>query len=477
MATWLYRKSQLARRLVVATVLFSSALTLVITSFQLYWQYRQDIADLHQSAAIIRDSWLESLTESIWDYDNAQIQLQLNGMVNLPLVEGVVLNLVDGQHLQAGELRSSNSRKYEHPLHYVSGGKDRDLGQLTIIADMGRVYSNLLHFALTVLLSNALKAALVVVFMLMVIQYLIGQHLAHIVRYLNRRDPPAQRQPLALERPDNRPYDELDALVNAYNNLQRQVEQEHQQLMDEGEKRAKLQQQLAQLDRQVTMGEMATSLAHELNQPLASITGYADICKHFISPPNPDMLEKTLEKVSAEALRASEIIRRTREFVRSRSMTREVLSLTQLVMDTTEIVAHMAQQYGVALKVAEPPDMDLMVEGDRIQLQQVLINLLRNAIDELGQLDSTDKWIQVCICLSEGDRLVVEVEDNGPGIHPSVLDTLFQPFVTTKSDGMGVGLAISHNIVEAHGGELRARNLVQGGAHFELVLPLVIERI
>lgn len=471
MTSWIFNEGQLARRLVVATVLFSSALTLVITAFQLYWQYRQDIGDLHQSATIIRDSWLESLTESVWDYDSTLIQMQLSGMVNLPFVEGVTLALSDGQFLNAGEHDKANSRLFKHSLYYLSGGQNRRLGELTIVADMALVYKGLWRFGLSMLLSNALKAALVVAFMLAVIQYLIGQHLLHISEYLNLQNSQQRRQPLQLKRTSRSQPDELDALVMAYNNLQQQVEQEHQRCIDESEKRAQLQLQLAQMDRQITMGEMATSLAHELNQPLASITGYADVCKRFIATDNTSKLETTLEKISGEAMRASEVIRRTREFVRSRSMTRERIALAELVEETAAIVTHSAQQFGIELLVHPAQSADRTIEGDRIQLQQVLVNLLRNAIDALAGYDQTSKLIQVNFTMKGSDYVAVIVEDNGPGIAPKVMDSLFSSFVTTKRDGMGVGLAISRNIVAAHGGTLHATNLSQGGAHFELILP------
>lgn len=468
----MFKDSQLARRLVVATVLFSSVLTLALTGLQLYWQYRQDVSSLNQSADIIRDSWLESLTESIWDYDTTLIDMQLNGMVNLPYVVGVVLDFVDGEQLEAGSSLIINPKYFDHPLHYDSGGRVRYLGKLQVVMDMDLVYSDLWRFALTILISNTLKAGLVVAFMLIMIHYLFVQHLAHIVTYLNHRHKWPDVGPLMLKRPKKHQSDEIDALVMAFNQLQREVNDEHQRLLNEGVQRAQLQHQLAQLDRQITMGEMATSLAHELNQPLASITGYADICSRFAFQDNHAMLDSTLEKISSEALRASEIIRRTREFVRSRSMQRERLPLAALVTDTTAIMAHAAQQQGVELQIPNLPLPPWYVNGDKIQLQQVLVNLLKNAIDAQARLDQPDKWVRVTLRQYDEGRVAVMVDDNGPGIDPQVIETLFQPFVSTKPDGMGVGLAISHNIVEAHGGELGAFNTKLGGALFEIVLPL-----
>ncbi|MFM2480663.1 ATP-binding protein [Celerinatantimonas sp. YJH-8] len=469
---WSFRDSRLARRLVMAIVLFSSLLTVTFTGAQLYLQYRLDLQNVDQSAQIIRDSWLASLTESIWDYDTDLIEMQLNGMINLPFIMQIQLKLSDGQYFAVGHPSADDTLLFKFPLQHVQAGKMHALGALTVVADTARIHQDLIRYALTILVSNLIKAALVVIFMLFIFQLLLGQHLIQIVAYLTGSDGHDPRQPMRLHR-HGKDRDELDDLVNAYNDMSQRLTEENQRRLEESEQRSAMQQQLARMDRQVTMGEMATSLAHELNQPLASITGYADICRRFLSQQEMAKLDRTLEKISNEALRASEIIRRTREFVRSRKTARENIRVYDLLETTLAIIQHSADQVNVELRLEVDATADEVVYIDKIQIQQVLINLLKNAMDALVSLPEP-RLIRVRAVM-EQERVRIQVIDNGSGIDPQVMETLFSPFVTTKDDGMGIGLAISRAIVEAHHGQLRADNQPDGGACFELDLAISCE--
>lgn len=467
--SWSFRDSRLARRLVMAIVLFSSLLTLTVTGVQLYLQYRLDMSNVRQSADIIQDSWVPALTESVWDYNTDLIELQLNGMINLPFIMEVRLSLDDGQYFAVGHPAPKDSFLYHFPLQHVDHGKRKKLGSLAVVIDTKQIQRDLIRYALTLLISNLFKAAMVVLFMLFIFHIFLGQYLIQIVAYLRGDDGHLSGQPLRLQR-NKRQNDELDDLVDAYNDMAERLELENRQRLAESEQRAIMQQQLAHMDRQVTMGEMATSLAHELNQPLASITGYADISKRFISQQKFDRVDETLTKISNEALRASEIIRRTREFVRSRKNTQELITVSALLEETVSIIRHSAEQYSIVIEL----DLSLVhhdeVFVDKIQIQQVLLNLLRNAIDALKE-QSSERTIKILAQTRDNaDEVCIRVMDNGPGIDEKVLETLFSPFVTTKDDGMGIGLAISRAIVEAHHGQLTAYNCSQGGACFELTL-------
>ncbi|MFM2485370.1 sensor histidine kinase [Celerinatantimonas yamalensis] len=465
--SWSFRDSRLARRLVLAIVLFSSVLTLSVTGVQLYLQYRLDMSNVEQSAQIIQDSWLASLTESAWDYDTDLIEMQLNGMINLPFIMEVQLSLSDGQYFSVGHPAADNSLVYRFSLEHVHSGKMKEIGHLKVVVDTGRIHDDLLRYALTLLISNLFKAAMVVLFMLFIFHILLGQYLIQIVAYLRGDDGHLPGQPMRLQRGAHQ-SDELDDLVAAYNSMATRLAQENRQRLAESEQRALMQQQLAQMDRQVTMGEMATSLAHELNQPLASITGYADISRRFLAGNKTERLDETLQKISNEAMRASEIIRRTREFVRSRKTSQEPITVTALLEETVAIIRHSAEQYEIAIHLDMSSMCDDSVSVDKIQIQQVLVNLLRNAIDALRN-KALPRDIEVS-AVSDANRICIRIADNGPGIDASVIEQVFAPFVTTKDDGMGIGLAISRAIVEAHHGQLRAYNQTQGGASFELTL-------
>lgn len=471
-----YRDSVLARKIILGMVLCSSIITLLLTCAQLYKQYSKDIDQLSQSEQIIRESMLHSLSESVWEYDDKLIKLQLKGMLSHPYIEHATLILADGQQYSAGKINSDFVNTYEFDINHKQNENQALLGSLFVYADLTEIYEELVSSAATTLLANAIKTFGVVMFMLFLMDRLIGRHLIHTMDYLKTIETQTEPETLRLNRPANHVNDDMDELADTVNAMQRRIYEAHQQLMTEMQARAKLQeqlleqnQQLAQLDRVFTMGEMATSLAHELNQPLASITGFADICKRLINQPeiNQPMVEKTLEKVSSEAMRASEIIRRTREFVRNRSPQRESIELQPLLLESVSMLQDMANKKQVQVTCLPAPGV-VSVEVDKVQLQQVLINLVRNAIEAV----QTSNNGQVELAYQYGDsEVAITVIDNGPGLSQKVLDNLFQPFITTKENGMGVGLSICHSIIEAHGGRMQVENQAEGGACFTIVLP------
>ncbi|WP_158589157.1 sensor histidine kinase [Alginatibacterium sediminis] len=464
-----WQQHVLARKMIVAAVLFSSCVTLAMTLFQLGLQYRHHIETIESSSTIVRGSIQKSLVQSIWDFDDATTRLQVEGVLQLPYVRKVRLSLSDGRLFEYGSDSTIQRRSERIPLVFDQGNDRRYLGELFIAADLESVYWDLSNYAMTVLFSNFLKTLLVVGFLSYVFERNVGRHLNRLIEHTKTRKLAGYGRPLHLERLANEQIDELDVLVDSYNEMQQRIEDEHDQTLAALETRQELQQQLEQLDRQVMMGEMATSLAHELNQPLATITGYADIGQRFNRQGEQQKLAEILDKIASEGLRASEIIVRTREFIKSRTHTLERIEVSKLVAQSVELVSHVALQQQIDIQIVKMVD-NCWVNGDIVQLQQVLTNLLRNAIDELKDLDSAEIWIKV---RSEDEKVWIDVHDNGPGIADNIIGKIFDPFVSTKKDGMGVGLAISYNLIEAHGGALSASNRKAGGATFTVLLPTI----
>ncbi|MCE0557203.1 ATP-binding protein [Motilimonas sp. E26] len=471
-----YRDSVLAKKLIVGTVLCSSIITLLLTSFHLYTQYARDIDQLSQSEKIIQNSLLNSLSESVWDYDNKLIQLQLEGVLSQPYIEQTYLELKDGQTFHSGSLEHDWTKTYVFPIIHEQKGKRRELGTLTVTADLHSIYQQLINSAALTLLFNAIKTFGVVMFMLFLIERLIGRHLLRIVSSLDKIDPEQSLTSIELGRPTKHLPDDMDKLAEAINAMQQRIHDAHHARLIASQEKAELQekiinqnQQLAQLDRVFTMGEMATSLAHELNQPLASITGFADICKRLVSQDkiNHEMVEKTLEKVSSEAIRASEIIRRTREFVRDRTPQRGCYNICPLVLESIAMLQDMASKNQVQVSY-QPITESAQIEVDKVQLEQVLINLIRNAIEALSQ--QTDGHIIISQEVKENMALL-HIADNGPGLADKVMQNLFKPFISTKESGMGVGLSICHSIIEAHGGQITVTSKPYQGACFTIQLP------
>jgi two-component system, LuxR family, sensor kinase FixL len=234
-----------------------------------------------------------------------------------------------------------------------------------------------------------------------------------------------------------------------------------------------LQSELVHISRLTAMGEMASSLAHELNQPLSAIANYLRGLSRMLET-SPDeragRMRDAMGKAADQALRAGEIIRRLRDFVSRGESERRVESLSKLVEEASALALVGVKEQGVRVRFQLDPRADLVL-ADKVQIQQVLLNLMRNAIEAVAEVERREFVVST---ESMGDGMIkVKVADTGPGISEEVASQLFQPFVTTKPQGMGVGLSISKTIIEAHGGQIWAEPTPGGGATFGFTLRSV----
>ncbi|SHO64819.1 PAS/PAC sensor signal transduction histidine kinase [Pseudoxanthobacter soli DSM 19599] len=234
-----------------------------------------------------------------------------------------------------------------------------------------------------------------------------------------------------------------------------------------------LQTELVHMSRLTAMGEMASTLAHELNQPLSAIANYLKGSRRILEK-SPDshapMLRDALEKAAEQALRAGQIIRRLREFVTRGESERRVEALGKLIEEASALALVGAKELGIRVRFVFNPASDLVMV-DKVQIQQVLLNLIRNAVEAMA--DSEKRDLVVYTAPAEEDMIAVKVADTGPGLAEEVREQLFQPFVTTKRHGMGVGLSISRTIIEAHGGRIWTEPNPGGGTVFSFTLRSV----
>lgn len=235
------------------------------------------------------------------------------------------------------------------------------------------------------------------------------------------------------------------------------------------EKNLEVMHQAAQL---TILAEMASTLAHEVNQPLMVIATYTDACQRLLAASRPDLGEiaGVLGKCHAQAVRASSIIERLREFIRRRQHRPSPTDPHTLVAEALDIARPLLDEQ--AVRVLGPSVVPgRIVDVDRVLLVQVLTNLLRNAIDAVCGLPPERRQIAISVTSPEPAEVVFAIADWGPGLQDDEFDTVFTPFVTTKPDGLGLGLAICRSVANAHGGRLWAVNNEEGGATFYLVLP------
>ena len=234
-----------------------------------------------------------------------------------------------------------------------------------------------------------------------------------------------------------------------------------------------LQSELVHISRLTAMGEMASTLAHELNQPLSAIANYLKGSRRLLegsADQRSNTMRDAMDKAAEQALRAGQIIRRLRDFVARGESERRVESMKKLVEEASALALVGAKDQGVRVRFMFDPAVELVL-ADKVQIQQVLLNLLRNAIEAMETSDKRE--LTVSSAAAQDDWVTISVADTGSGIASEMTSQLFQPFVTTKRHGMGVGLSISRTIVEAHGGRIWADSNPGGGTTFRFTLRAV----
>lgn len=234
-----------------------------------------------------------------------------------------------------------------------------------------------------------------------------------------------------------------------------------------------LQSHLAHADRLVVLGELTAGIAHEINQPLTAIAAFADAGARLIDSERPEAreeLEAICRRVAEQARRAGDVVSRLRSLARRGELSRSQQDLEGLLASVLQLFEHELKQSGVELQTHCEPGLPLLTVDD-IQIQQVLVNLIKNSIDAVRAAGTDSPQVQVYI--ERGlDSVDLLVSDNGPGVPEALKARLFEPFFTTKPQGVGLGLSICKNIAIAHGGNLSYEPRVEGGSRFRLSLPL-----
>jgi PAS domain S-box-containing protein len=255
----------------------------------------------------------------------------------------------------------------------------------------------------------------------------------------------------------------------------------------------KAQTELAHVTRVATLGELTASIAHEINQPLAAVVSNANASLRWLSRDSPDLAEacEAIRRILRDGKRAGEVISRMRTLFKKASTTKERFDVNEAIEEVVILAQSQAQRNRVSLQTQFANGLPLVL-GDRIQLQQVILNLLINGIQAMSEVDEGPRELEVCSeqlsgrysgikpenyepsssAKAERTDVLITVRDSGPGLDPQIIDRLFEPFYTTKPEGLGMGLTISRSIIEAHGGRLWAKANAPQGAVFQFTLPV-----
>jgi C4-dicarboxylate-specific signal transduction histidine kinase len=230
--------------------------------------------------------------------------------------------------------------------------------------------------------------------------------------------------------------------------------------------------ELARVVRITTIGELTASIAHEVNQPLAAVVANADACVAWLALQNPNLAEAraAAERTIQGATRASEVITRIRSLINKTAPERAQVQLNGVVEETIALIERQASRNSISVVTELSPDLPIVL-GDRIQLQQVILNLMLNGIESMSGITSRNRRLLIRSRVQEDDQVCISVEDSGIGVSAENMPRLFEPFFTTRSQGIGMGLAISRSIIEGHGGRLWAESVVDQGSVFQFTLP------
>jgi signal transduction histidine kinase len=288
---------------------------------------------------------------------------------------------------------------------------------------------------------------------------LTREHLRFEMEYDDDHDGLRERYAVsfeALARPDG---GAVVTRTNVTGRRQAQIEIEQQR------------RELSHLARVAVLGQLSGALAHELNQPLASISSNAEAARHLLKrqPPDLEELDAILRDITTEDQRAAQVIRRLRALLKRGDTRLQPMDTTELVTEVLELAHAELITRGVAATAQIPPDLP-PVMGDRVQLQQVLLNLILNACEAMTSMPAPDRKLALIVSTDARNNVQLSVRDSGSGIPAALIDRLFEPFVTTKSEGLGLGLSISRTIIAVHGGRLWAENNAGRGATVHCLL-------
>ncbi|MBF0381523.1 MAG: GHKL domain-containing protein [Magnetococcales bacterium] len=467
----------IGKRLVVVILLFSSLITLILTSFQLYLDFRRDVNTIESRLQEVKQSHVQSLAASLWNLDVGLLHLQMEGLVRLPDMVGVEINEISNDQnsplrLTFGNTHIDNNTIHrEYSLLYSEAGQEpRQIGLFRIYASLDGVYARLFDKALLILASQGVKTFLVTLFILLVVHRIITRHLFTISSYLTTLNFISGTTPLHLERKSNH-EDELALVVKSINRMRESLESAYSELQNNTvilEKRVK--ERTAELElANSELDSFAYTVSHDLKAPLRAINGFSDL-----------LIVETKDKLNDEEKNYLQQLKQSSHDMATlingllvlSSSTRGGLSLETVDLSATvKTIIDNYQLEESSSNVSCDIKPALTATGDPALLKTMLENLIGNA----WKYSKNTKSPKIIFDVEyKEDNPVFFVKDNGAGFDMAHIDKLFQPFKRLhKSDefqGIGIGLATVQRIIHRHGGQIWAKAERGKGATFFFTL-------
>ena len=461
-------RNSLTKKLLVAILTISSVVTAFITVFQLRFDFLTEMAAVDAHLKLIEDSYLSSISSSVWNLDEHQVKVQLEGMLKIPGIDYVELRDAEGQTITFGRQDRQHFLSKTFPLKYLNYKNLVPVGSLQVVVDLDNIYNKIFQKVFVIFFSQLFKTLAVMSICFFLIQHMLTKHLIKASVYLNGIDFENPSPDLALARAPSSEEgkDELDVLVQNINKMKGSLATSYQSLKGFAstlesrveEKTQLIHEQnmkLSQAAKLSALGEMAGGVAHEINNPLAIINMLASQVQEILAAESIDrnLAASKMNKLANTTARIAKIVQGLRTFSRDGSKDQfQTVNVRVLVEETISFCNERLISHGIILECQSIP-ADLYFEGRSTEISQVLLNLLNNAYDAIQ--DQKEKWVKISVSDST-DSLEVRVTDSGSGISPDVVKKMYQPFFTTKEigKGTGLGLSLAIGIVQNHRGKL-----------------------
>lgn len=517
--------SRLGKRFAIFIVLFSSCFTLLSTSLQLVLDYRADISRIEQQFVNIKASYLNTITLSVWSFDDSQLKTQMLGLSQLPDIEYVAIKVGDKTTWEEGVARSNASRVVEFPLIYHSGGlPDKVIGKLLVTASIDNVYKRLINKAGVILVSNAIKTFLVSGFILLLVWLLIARHLNTISKYIASLDFDNLTAPLVLDKKEivGKP-DEIDSVSHTINYMRKSlhnVYQQQQALLEErnsllqkerqykenleekvAERTEQLENSMASLrtaqtrlidtEKMAALGNLVAGVAHEINTPIGVCRTAASVQEESQKLIKKHLDENSLTQAelenflkdidessrlfSSNIIKASELISNFKLIATDQSHAEKyTFNLHSYLTASIQTIYFQMKDKAIDCQLNIPKDINL--DSYPGAFHQILSNLIHNSI--LHGFENNQKGIISITASTDKDQLIIIYTDNGRGLSDAEQNKLFEPFFTTKRGrgGSGLGMTIVFNVIsQLLQGEIDIINTGKAGFQVRITTPLNID--